>query len=49
MTPDLLNHLISYGSDLLSVMILRFCSAAEVVGQKKGAKKNLSCKEYLLK
>lgn len=30
-------------------MILRFCSAAEVVGQKKGAKQKLRCKEYLLK
>lgn len=48
MTQDSLNHLISYGSDLLSD-VLRLCSTSEVVGQKKGAKQKLNCKEYILK
>lgn len=48
-TQDSLNHLISYGSDLLSGVVLRPCSTSEVVGPKKRAKQKLNCKEYILK
>lgn len=47
MTQDLLNHLMSHRSDLLSLLTLWLCSAAEVAGQKKGAKQKLSHKEYV--